>query len=110
MAQLPSEHGEKIICDGPHVFIRIDPRVTKVGQILHRSQIDVYLRFWNVLLGQMSVVSSRPSSAQEARYCLAWRSRAERSSRYHRAMAAQPDPICRKTIWVLLAGGRNRCA
>ena len=60
-------------CDGPQVLIRDDPRVTRVGHILRRFQIDEFPQFWNVLLGHMSVVGPRPSPDVENQYCPAWR-------------------------------------
>ncbi len=64
---------EKNLADGPQVFIENDPRITKVGRLLRRFHIDEVPQFWNVLVGDMSLVGPRPSPEKENQFCPAWR-------------------------------------
>ncbi|UCE98827.1 MAG: sugar transferase [Planctomycetota bacterium] len=59
--------------DGPQFKMSNDPRLSTVGRFLRDTYIDEIPQFFNVLLGQMSVVGPRPSPEQENTLCPSWR-------------------------------------
>ena len=59
--------------DGPQFKIENDPRVTRLGGILRKTNIDELPQLINVALGQMSFVGPRPSPFRENQTCIPWR-------------------------------------
>ncbi|MDD6072302.1 MAG: sugar transferase [Clostridiales bacterium] len=51
--------------DGLMFKMTDDPRVTKVGKFIRKTSIDELPQFWNILIGQMSLVGTRPPTIDE---------------------------------------------
>lgn len=78
-----------------HMFkIAKDPRITRVGRFLRSSSLDEFPQFLNVLKGEMSIVGTRPPTAEEYR---------QYEKHHRRRLSVQPGIT---GMWQV--SGRNR--
>ena len=61
---------------GPMFKITNDPRITRVGRFLRQTSLDELPQFYNILIGQMSLIGTRPPTPDEyIQYKLQYRRR-----------------------------------
>ena len=81
--------------DGPVFKIKKDPRITTIGKFLRKTGLDEIPQFFNVLMGDMSLVGPRPPLPSEVAQYERWQLR---------RLSMRPGITC---IWQIMPNRNN---